>query len=291
MQDGYKLTPLSQWGQEDIAPEDAATDPAIDNATPPQKQVDRLDGVAMLAKLADLLSTHPQHSNDYPILLRLRAFGVEPGKPFDPSKLDAETAAIINRAAKETLAGTQAAWERTGKMVNGWTLQNDNIGTYGTSYLKRAIVAKGGLGANLPEDAVYPTAAFDGDGKPLNGQNRYVLHFEKSALPPADAFWSITMYDMDGFQIPNALNRFALSSHDKLAFTPDGSLDIYVQADPPGDDKESNWLPAPRTQFQPTMRLYSPRPEVLDGRWAPPPFKKIDRDISARNKPTRQGSE
>jgi hypothetical protein len=187
----------------------------------------------------------------------------------------AETVSIINKAAKETLDGMQAAWERTGKVVNGWTLQNDNIGTYGTSYLKRALVAKGGLGANLPEDAVYPTGTFDVDGDPLSGDNKYVLHFDKDKLPPADAFWSITMYDMAGSQVPNKLDRFAVSSHDKLTFNADGSLDIFVQLENPGKDKETNWLPAPRAQFQPTMRLYSPRAEVLDGTWAPPPFRKV----------------
>jgi hypothetical protein len=222
------------------------------------------------------MGRHPPHPNDYPILFRLRALGIEPGKPFDASKLDARATAEINRAAKDTLDGLQAAWERTGKVVNGWTLQNDNIGTYGTSYLKRTLVAKGGLGANLPEDAVYPTAAFDSEGKALSGENKYVLRFDKGKLPPADAFWSITMYDMDGFQIPNPISRFAISSHNQLTFNADGSLDIYVQAEAPGKDKESNWLPAPKTQFQPTMRLYSPQAEVLDGRWAPPPFIKVD---------------
>ena len=239
-------------------------------------QVDRLDGIAMLTRLATLLGKTPAHPNDTPMLFRLKLLGIESGKPFDSSKLDAATTAAINKAAKDTLGGMQAAWERSGKVVNGWTLQNDNIGTYGTSYLKRAIVAKGGLGANLPEDAVYPTAAFDSEGKPLTGDNRYVLHFETEQLPPADAFWSITMYDMDGFQVPNALDRFALSSHDKLTFNADGSLDIFVQAQNPGKDKEANWLPAPEAQFQPTMRLYSPRPEVLDGTWAPPAFRRVD---------------
>ncbi|WP_449317029.1 DUF1254 domain-containing protein [Roseixanthobacter psychrophilus] len=193
VQDGYRLTPLSQWGKNYQPPKGVATDPAVDNKTPPLVQVDSLDGVAMLTRLAALLEKHPPHPNDYPMLFRLRTLGIEPGKPFDPSKLDATTVAALNTAAKDVLAGVQAAWERTGKVVNGWTLQNDNIGTYGTSYLKRALVAKGGLGANLPEDAVYPTAAFDGAGKPLTGDNGYVLHFDKDNLPPADAFWSITV--------------------------------------------------------------------------------------------------
>ena len=275
VQDGYRLTPLSHWGKEYQPPKGVATDPSIDSKTPPLVQVDRLDGVSVLARLAALLGEHPPHANDYPMLLRLRRLGIEPGKPFDHSKLDAETTAMINKAAQDALGGIQAAWERTGRVVNGWTLQNDNIGTYGTSYLKRTIVAKGGLGANLPEDAVYPTAAFDGERRPLRGDSKYVLHFDKGQLPPADAFWSITMYDMDGFQVPNEIGRFALSSHDKLAFNADGSLDLYVQAGRPAKDRESNWLPAPEGRFQPTMRLYSPRAEVLDGTWAPPPLTKV----------------
>ncbi|BCP55598.1 membrane protein [Kaistia sp. 32K] len=276
VQDGYRLTPLSQWGKDPTAPAQASTDPTIDDKTPPVVQVDNLDGVAMLTRLADLLAKYPPHANDHPILLRLRALGIEPGKPFDPSKLDEQAISIINKAASETLQGLQAAWERSGKVVNGWTIQNDNIGTYGTSYLKRTLVAKGGLGANLPEDAVYPTAAFDGAGEPLTGENRYVLHFEKGKLPPADAFWSITMYDMDGFQVPNPVNRFAIGSYDELAFNDDGSLDIVVQADSPGKDKEANWLPAAKGRFQPSMRIYSPRAEVLDSSWSPPPFTRLN---------------
>lgn len=103
-----------------------------------------------------------------------------------------------------------------------------------------------------------------------------MLHFEKGQTPPADAFWSITMYDEDGFQVPNPINRFAIGDRDKLNFNADGSLDIYVQADSPGADKEANWLPAPKSEFQPTMRIYSPRPEVLGGTWSPPPFKRVN---------------
>lgn len=276
VQDGYRLTPLSQWGKDPAAPAQVSTDPAIDDKTPPLVQVDNLDGVAMLTRLTDLLAKYPPHANDQPILFRLRALGIEPGKPFDPSKLDEQAVSIINKAASDTLNGLQAAWERSGKVVNGWTIQNDNIGTYGTSYLKRTLVAKGGLGANLPEDAVYPTAAFDGAGEPLTGDNRYVLHFEKGKLPPADAFWSITMYDMDGFQVPNPIDRFAIGSYDALVFNDDGSLDILVQADSPGKDKEANWLPAPKGRFQPSMRIYSPRAEVLDSSWSPPPFTRLN---------------
>jgi hypothetical protein len=276
VQDGYKLTPLSQWGTSYTPPKNLPTDPSIDGKTPPLVQVNKLDGITMLSHLAQLLEKYPPHGNDYPILFRLRAFGIEPGKPFDASKLDPETVAIINKAAQDTLADMRVVMQRMGDKVNGWNIGRDNLGTYGTWYLRRAVIALGGLGANLVEDAVYPVAFVDGDGKPLTGDKKYVLHFEKGKTPPADAFWSLTMYDEDGFQIKNPIDRYAIGSYDKLKFNADGSLDIYVQTNSPGSDKDANWLPAPKGVFQPTLRLYSPRPEVLDGTWAPPPFKKVD---------------
>jgi hypothetical protein len=276
VQDGFKLTPLSQWDTSYVPPRHQPTDPSVDTKTPPLIQVNKLDGVAMLTRLAELMAKYPPHANDYPILFRLRALGIEPGQAFDAAKLDKSTLSIIDKAAKDALDEMQVAMTKMGDKVNGWNIGRDNLGTYGTWYLRRAVIASGGLGANLVEDAVYPTAFVDGKGEPLNGARKYVLHFEKGRTPPADAFWSITMYDKDGFQSPNPIDRYAIGSHDKLATNADGSIDIYVQADSPGKDKDSNWLPAPRDSFQPTMRLYSPRTEVLDGTWAPPPFQKVD---------------
>jgi hypothetical protein len=276
VQDGYKLVPLSQWGKDYTPPTNMPTDPAADNTTPPLVQVNQLDGVAMLTRLADLMAKHPPHSNDYPILFRLQKFGIEPGKPFDTKSLDPETIEIINRAAKDALTEMPAAMRKAGAFINGWNIGTETMGTYGTSYKRRAFVALGGLGCNLPEDAVYPTAFVDGEGNPLSGENQYVLHFEKGKTPPANAFWSITMYDKEGFQVPNPIDRYAIGDRDNLTFNADGSLDIYVQAESPGKDKEANWLPAPQGRFEPTMRLYSPRPEVLELTWAPPPFKKVN---------------
>jgi hypothetical protein len=276
IQDGYRLTPLSQWGRDYTPPQDVPADPSVDTKTPPQMKVNRMNGVAVLTRLAELFSKYPPHANDYPILFRMRALGLEPGTPFDPGKLDPALAATINAAAKQALDGLAPAMRKMGRLVNGWNILTENVGTYGTSYKRRAAIALGGLGANLPEDAVYPTAFVDGKGTPLSGANKYVLHFDKGKLPPANAFWSITMYDQDGFQVPNPINRFAIGDRGKLAFNADGSLDIYVQAESPGKDKESNWLPAPKNApFQPTLRIYSPRPEVADGTWAPPLFRRM----------------
>jgi hypothetical protein len=107
------------------------------------------------------------------------------------------------------------------------------------------------------------------------GTNRYVLTFAKGQTPPADTFWSITLYDQDGFRAPNRLNRFSLGDRDKLRFDADGSLTIYIQHESPGADKESNWLPAPEIAFDMIMRAYSPRPEIASGEWVPPLVKQV----------------
>jgi hypothetical protein len=137
--------------------------------------------------------------------------------------------------------------------------------------LNRAGVAYAGIGANTIEDAVYPTAFTDAEGKPFSSDSRYILHFNKDQIPPVRAFWSLTMYNEKQLLAANPIDRFAIGDRDKLAFNPDGSLDLYIQRQSPGNDKESNWLPAPASgSFTMNMRLYWPKAEVLDGTWSPP---------------------
>src|SRR5262245_40551148 len=184
VQNGYKLTPLSRWGQSYAPPASSPIDPRIDGKTPPLVQVNALDGVTVLSRLAGLMTKHPPHGNDYPILFRMRRIGLEPGKPFEASKLDPALAKTINGAAKDALNDV----ERAGKSgegltkVNGWFYALQTVGTYGTSYMNRAMGTLIGLGVNLPEDAIYPASFVDGDGKPYSGANRYVLHFDKGEL-------------------------------------------------------------------------------------------------------------
>jgi hypothetical protein len=279
VQDGYRLTPLSQWGKAYMPPASTPVDPAVDNKTPPLVQVNKMDGVAVLGRLAELMTKYPAHANDYPILFRMRQIGFEPGKPFDGSKLDPGLVKTINAAAKDALVDLEQSGKSgagIGLHVNSWFYQTSTVGTYGTAYKLRAMGTLIGLGVNLPEDAVYPASFVDGEGKPYSGANRYVLHFDKGKLPPADAFWSVTLYDKDGFQAPNALSRFALGDRDKLNFNADGSLDIFIQNESPGADKEANWLPAPKDEFNLAMRLYSPRREALAGSWTPPPVRRLN---------------
>lgn len=269
IQAGYKVTPLSDWGKA-ARPIVVKIDPTVDMTTPPKTQVDSMPAAKFFATAAELMKLHPPHITDQPIVAQMRRLGIEVGKSFDLDKADP----VVRRAlANVPDAGRQLmAWKvhTLARVVNGWSMNTDTMGVYGNYYLKRAIVAQFGLGANLPEDAIYPLNLADESGKPLDGANRYVLHFEKSNLPPVDAFWSVTLYDADGFQVANVLNRFAVSSWMPFKYNPDGSLDLYFQNESPGKDKEANWLPAPKAPFNLTMRLYAPRSEALTGKWAPP---------------------
>ncbi|MFO0993761.1 MAG: DUF1254 domain-containing protein [Hyphomicrobiales bacterium] len=269
IQDGYKITPLSQWGKTPVAPE-VKIDPTIDMKTPPKIQVDTMSGEKYFAYAAELLKLHPPHITDQPIIARLKQIGFEAGKSFDPAAADGAVQKAIQAAPA---AGQQLMkWKMAtlARVANGWSMNTDTMGVYGNYYLKRAIVSQLGLGANLPEDAIYPLNLADSRGQALDGANKYTIHFDKGATPPVDAFWSVTLYDSDGFQVANPLNRFAVSSWMPFVYNPDGSLDLYFQNESPGADKEQNWLPAPKGAFNLTMRLYAPRSDALTGKWNPP---------------------
>jgi hypothetical protein len=273
IQEGYKLTPLSQWGKESVPPE-VKIDPSIDMKTPPKIQVDTMPADKYFAYGAELLKLHPPHITDEPIMAQLKRAGFEVGKSFDLSKADP----AVKEGFKSAPAAAQALmqWKipTLARVANYWSMNTDTMGVYGNYYLKRAMVTQIGLGANLPEDAIYPLNLGDSEGRPLDGANRYIIHFDKEQIPPVQAFWSITLYDPEGFQVANSLNRFAVSSWMPLKFNPDGSLYLYIQNDSPGSDKEANWLPAPKGPFNVTMRLYAPKSEALTGKWNPPPIVK-----------------
>ncbi len=164
--------------------------------------------------------------------------------------------------------------------IDGWGFTT-KTGIYGTNYIQRAIVTAIGLGANRPQDAIYPTSLKSDSGvikRAYNGSEKYVLTFKKGLTPPVSGFWSLTMYDADYFFVDNPLNRYSISARQPLKANPDGSIDLLIQHDSPGADKESNWLPAPKGKFILMMRLYWPNesnPSIIDGSWTIPPVKKV----------------
>ena len=270
IQDGFGITPLSQWGRQPKTPK-ATIDPNIDMKTPPLAQVNTMPAEKYFSYGVELMKLNAPHLIDQPIIARMKRIGIVAGKAFEFEKAPSAVQNALKRGAEEGLKKMIAAAPTLARVVNGWQMNTETMGVYGTNYLRRACVAMVGLGANLPEDAVYPLNVADRDGRPLDGSKKYVMHFKKSELPPVNAFWSLTMYDKDGFQVANPINRFAIGGKDDLRYNEDGSLDLYIQHENPGVEKESNWLPSPATGVAAiTMRLYSPRAEVLDGRWVPP---------------------
>ncbi|MGA7427725.1 MAG: DUF1214 domain-containing protein, partial [Rhodoplanes sp.] len=276
IQAGFKISLLSEWGKPP-KPVEAKIDPDVDMTTPPKIQVDTMPAEKFFAYAAELIKVNPPHITDEPIVARMNRIGLTPGRSLDFAKLDPGVVKALEGAP--AAAQELMAWKipTLARVVNFWSMNTDTMGVYGNYYLKRAIVAQFGLGANLPEDAVYPLNLGDESGKPLDGANRYILRFEKGATPPVDAFWSITLYDPQGFPVANPLNRFAVSSWMPFKYEPDGSLTLNFQNDSPGADKEANWLPAPKGPFNLTMRLYAPRSGALTGKWNPPPGTRVER--------------
>jgi hypothetical protein len=273
IQAGLKVTLLSDWGKA-ARPVEVKIDPSVDMKTPPKTQVDTMPAGKYFAYAAELLKLQPPHITDEPIIAQMKRIGIEPGKSFDIGKASAAVQKALETAPQEAQKLMEWKIPTLARLANHWSMNTDTMGVYGNYYLKRAIIAQQGLGANLPEDAIYPLNLGDQDGKPLDGASKYTLHFEKGATPPVNAFWSVTLYDADGFQVANPLNRFAVSSWMPFTYNPDGSLDLYFQNESPGKDKEVNWLPAPKGAFNLTMRLYSPKSEALTGKWNPPPITK-----------------
>ena len=273
IQKQYKVTPLSAWGKP-YTPPAGVVNPGVD-MSPPVEQVAKMSAATYFKTLAALLKASPPPPADAPMLAQLAKIGIVPGQDFDMSKLDPVVAKGLEKSVETAMAKLQADAKETGKPVNGWNILPMNLAAFGTDYGLRAVIALIGFGANIAADAVYPSAFVDADGKPLDGANRYVLHFDKGQAPPANAFWSLTMYNAQSFFVENPINRYNIAAWMPLKYNKDGSLDIYIQRESPGKAKESNWLPAPEGEFSVTMRIYWPKPEALDGTWKPTAIARV----------------
>jgi hypothetical protein len=175
---------------------------------------------------------------------------------------DQLTPDILNQAHDAFVAALAS------KPQNGW-LENLSVGDYGNNYALRGAVALFGLGANLPADAVYANAFNDINGNALDGNNHYVIHFPSGQTPSVNGFWSVTVYDTNGFLVTNPIQRYSAGSETGLVPNADGSLDILLQSTPPSS-MQSNWLPTPAAPFTLTLRLYWPGPAILNGSWTIP---------------------
>ncbi len=275
LQDEFKLVPLSAYGKP-YTPPAGKVDPSVDMKTPVRDQVNRMDAVAYFTLLCELMKTNPPSEADAAQLAKFARIGIVPGQSFDASKLKADFKRRVPDVGFDRIM-LQFKINRAIKKENGWAYTT-KTGIYGTDYLMRGLVTAIGLGANRPQDALYPVSKTDTDDRKYNGANKYVMHFPKGKLPPVEAFWSVTMYDPAMFFVNNPLNRYSISPRQDLKSNADGSTDLYVQHESPGKDKESNWLPAPSGDFVLMLRMYWPNetdPTILNGSWTIPAAKKV----------------
>ena len=277
MQDKFSIVPLSGYGKP-YTPPPAQVDPNFDMKTAVRKQVNALDIDAYFSRLAQLMKTNPPTAADAAIVARMARIGLVPGQDYDPSKLGAFDREAIKAVPKLALVKMVKLLKEQ-KTTNGWLYFTSGVGNWGTDYPLRGMGNMLGPGWNRPQDAVYPLSQKDANSDDYNGsEHKYVIHVEKAQFPPVKAFWSVTLYDPDFFFVPNSINRYELSQRNKFITNPDGSVDMYLQADSPGKAKEANWLPAPKGKFVLVMRLYWPTtspPSILDGSWTPPPAKRV----------------
>jgi hypothetical protein len=273
LQQQYLLTPLSAFGRSSVNVKPKA-DPTVPKGSPNDVVVN-MPASKFFNYMNQLMVHNPPTTGDHTAMERFAVIGVGPNEKFEMTKFSRTAQAAINKIPETVISNIKKQMTNRGLLENGWNPMEGKQGAYGTDYSRRAAIAFFGLGANLPEDAMYPSASFDGNGEPLNGTNQYIIHFDKDQTPPAYAFWSLTVYDPNGYFVPNPINRYAIGDRSNLKQHEDGSTDIYIQHISPGPDKETNWLPAPPGEFNIVMRVYWPKEEMLNGTWKKPPIRKV----------------
>ena len=273
-QDGLRAVSLGALSGDPAVPMNAYLSDPTTGPVPPVDRVANLTAENFLALLCDLTRDNPPHPGDYSMLMRMKRIGVEPGRPFRVATLSTALRLELDACWSAARARIVGRAEGVGDPPSGWRTHLSGIGAFGNDYLQRASTAYAGLGASPPEDAVCPISLADAEGRPFSSDRRYLLHFDRDEIPPARAFWSLTLYNDSQLFAENPIHRYAIGDRDPLRYNGDGSLDIYIQRDPPGPERESNWLPAPRSGgFSINLRLYWPSASVLAGDWSPPPVR------------------
>ena len=271
-----KFTPLSQYKNPSYQPPRGVVYSSVDMKTPPMEIVDNMSAKDFFTYGARLMAEQKTHATDFDVLARMKSIGLKPGK-LNYDSLPYKAKKSLNSAPKRAQLTMLDRQKNMGTKVNGWSLiRKETMGVYGNDYLQRATIAMIGLGANPRSDAMYPQLHVDSKGRKLNGSNVYKLHFEKKQLPPTATFWSITLYDKQGFAVPNKYNKATVSSWMPLTYNKDGSLDLYFSSKPPSKKFMANWLPAPQNGiFNLTLRDYAPQLFGKNKNWVPPPLIKL----------------
>ncbi len=273
--EGITLQSLNSFTGESFRTIASSFDRSIDTTTPPPEQVRRMSPEEFFGRFAQLLEQNPAAKKDAPMLERLKPLQIMPGQGFSMARFDPEVRQAIARGMHDGYETIRKHADKHEATSGGWSVMGGAVGAYGTHYLDRATVAMDGLGANIPEDAVYPIATVDAQGRELDGSHDYVIRFDEP--PPVKAFWSITLYDDQGHPVANKSRKYVVGSTHGVQRGQDGSIDVFVQKTAPGKaDEMSNWLPAPNGPFTLLMRLYWPEESIQDGSWKPPAIRRVD---------------
>ena len=262
LQAQYKIVPLSAYGKPyNYQAPPVNPNPGFSMTDKPQSVILDMDTSTYFNMMARLMGgAAPPAPEDAPMLARMAKIGLVPGTAIRHGKARSSRAGRAQGPRQGRPTAHRGQQGQPGRIVNGWIVTK-GLGVYGTDYMKRAVVAAFGWPANLQQDAVYPYTEVDSGGRKLSGANNYTLTFAKGETPPVDAFWSITMYEIDQgwWFVPNPLNKFTVSPRNNLKSNADGSVTLYFQNESPGADKEANWLPAPKGDFVLMLRMYWPK--------------------------------
>jgi hypothetical protein len=272
VQEGFNLLPLSVFQKSGLSfkrPDEFDYQRFVFTPTAPEalRLYDEI-GFGMRAFLSS--------SDDYsdPNVGAAQQIGLSVAKGFEWQGLDEPTRRGLARAAIAADAIIANTYANAAETVNGWRYTMGG-GRAGFDYAMRAAFSANLTGANVPEEILYPNTRVDETGTPLTGERKYVLHFDKDALPPVSVFWNMSMYDDREFFIENEFKRYSIgSTTEGLKADPDGSVTVQIQNERPADT--SNWLPAPNGPFNLTMRLYGSQTPILNGSYRLPGIKRAD---------------
>ncbi|HUN49472.1 MAG TPA: DUF1254 domain-containing protein [Candidatus Sulfotelmatobacter sp.] len=260
VQDGYRITPLSTWRKEPGPDKPAGAAPLAPDPGDPWN----------FFRIVDLaLTENPPPPRDAAALRDFAAIGIGPGLHFDTAKFSAAELQALRQGMDEAADGLKRAGSIRSK---GWNRPPADLGNYGTDYNLRAVVALVGLAALEPVEAMYLGADTDSSGRTLDGREHYHIHFSAGGLPPCDAFWSLTLYEIDAdkraFLAANPIDRYSIGDRTKgLVYDEHGALEIVIAHHPPAGARRANWLPAPDGPFRLSLRCYQPKPALLQGRY------------------------
>jgi len=276
IQDQFQLTPLPQWEEASPTTKENSSAQEPSPITP-----EREDMVNFFQIVNASLTENPPPDEESDLMSQFEKITVGPNQVFNADQLDSKNKPIWTKASNDGFQEMRKVVFSLYKILNGWAHCPAHMGNFGQDYLYRGYIALTGLGGLVPEEATYLPKIRQKEAAPYSGHNRYLLHFSKENLPPVTAFWSLSMYevtpDRRQYFTQNPINRFSIGDMtDGLQYNADGSLDIYIQHQPPGADRESNWLPAPEFNFAMTMRAFEPDASIISGEYQFPEIQILD---------------